>query len=81
MKSLVPALVGLLLLGGCASTAPVSSGSCHPSTDLPATKAIKKVPEKNTTFEELYSLLALERHDHAADVRDYNSLYEQCVSK
>ena len=80
MKSLAPALVGLLLLGGCASIVPASVGTCHPSTDLPAVKTIKKVPEAETSFEDLFKLFAQERKAHGDDVRDYNSLYKECVT-
>lgn len=75
----------LLAIGGCADVPTVvpvhENGFCHPSQDLPAHKTMKKVPEQTTLLEDLYGLLALERKDHAGDIRDYNSLYEQCVGK
>lgn len=78
-------LVVTVFLSGCESvpvTALVSgNGSCHPSQDLPATKELKKIPEQDTLFEDFYGLMALERERHAADVRDYNSLYRQCVQR
>lgn len=78
------AFVFTLVLTGCAAPqvsipGATGNGLCHPSQDLPAHKTIKKVPEQNTLLEDLYALFASERKDHATDVRDYNSLYSQCV--
>lgn len=80
MKRLAfPALLALALsVGGCAT--PAITTHCTPSSDLPARKEMKKVPETATGIEHLYDLLVDERRDHAADIRDYNSLYSQCVS-
>ncbi len=76
-------LATAIVLAGCASAPPVSqiqgNGYCHPSQDLPAHKAVKKLPETVTGMDELFGLFAAERKDHAADDRDYNSLYSQCV--
>jgi hypothetical protein len=77
-------LIGpLALLGGCAGTpTPVQiegNGFCHPAQDLPAHKAVAPVPETATAMDDLYALLASERKQHAADDRDYNSLYSTCV--
>lgn len=80
MKSRFLILAVVLLLGGCSTVSPVSVGPCHPSTDLPAVKTIKKVPEAETSFEDLFKLFAQERKAHGDDVRDYNSLYKECVT-
>jgi hypothetical protein len=77
-------LCAALALSACATTAPAvvtGNGGCHPSQDLPAHKVMKKVPEVVTPLEDLWALLGLERKDHAGDIRDYNSLYDQCVDK
>jgi hypothetical protein len=80
MKSRFAILSLLLLLGGCASPASVLMSGCHPSTDLPSVKTIKKVPEAETSFEDLFKLFAQERKAHGDDIRDYNSLYQECVT-
>lgn len=71
-------LVGVasLLISGCTTTVIMA---CTPSSDLPAVKVMKKTPEAVTSIEGLFGVLVDERKDHAADVRDYNSLYAQCV--
>lgn len=82
MKKIVLALSVCALLAGCATSQPANisgNGGCRPSQDLPATKVMKKVPEAETSLEDLWALFARERKDHGADVRDYNSLYKQCV--
>jgi hypothetical protein len=68
------------MLAGCALTPPAVLGSCHPSSDLPSVKQIQKIPEADTSIEALYGLLAQERKAHGTDVRDYNSLYKECVT-
>lgn len=52
---------------------------CHPSSDLPARKAIKAVPETDTLMGDVYHLFGIERHDHYRDVQDYNKLWTECV--
>jgi hypothetical protein len=42
---------------------------------------MKKVPVSDTFMEDLFGLLLSERHEHYADIQDYNSLYETCVGK
>ena len=82
MKRVLSIIFCAVLLAGCAhtTTVPISgNGTCLPSQDLPATKTIKKVPEADTQLEDLWALLAQERKDHATDIRDYNSLFNQCV--
>ena len=82
------AVVSLMLsVAGCASTPAVpaavvveGNGKCHPASDLPAHKTMKKVPEADTTLDALFALLLGERKDHAKDVQDYNSLYDTCVN-
>lgn len=77
-------LIGLLLLAGCSTPTPVvisGNGQCHPSQDLPSHKDMKKVPEANISLEDFFGLFANERKDHASDIRDYNSLFDQCVAK
>lgn len=72
---------------GCAS-APVlpavvqvqGNGHCNPSVDLPVKKTMKKLNPVDTFMEDVFGLLASERHDHASDIRDYNSLYKTCVT-
>lgn len=83
VRTFLFAFVLALVLSGCASVPLVVSGngSCHPSADLPSHKALKKVPEETTLLEDLWGLLLNERKDHARDVRDYNSLYDQCVDQ
>lgn len=82
---LAAGLLAVVLLAGCASTPPptivAGNGSCHPSVDLPAHKTMKKVPVSDTFMEDLFGLLLSERHEHYADIQDYNSLYETCVGK
>lgn len=80
MKRALLFLSFALLCAGCASPAQVVSSGCHPSTDLPSVKVIKKVPEADTSIEDLFKLFAQERKDHGQDVRDYNSLYKECVT-
>lgn len=75
-----------LLLTACVNAPPPpivvsGNGKCHPSADLPAHKELKKVPVIDTAIDTLFDLLGMERKDHAADDRDYNSLYDQCVDK
>ena len=81
MRTLLLAALAALL-AGCAS-APVSqvqgNGYCHPAQDLPSHKAVQPAPEADTPMDDLYALLAAERQAHAADDRDYNSLYSTCV--
>ena len=83
------AICSFLALAGCASdkvdlanTAVVveGNGKCHPASDLPPHKTMKKVPEKATGLSALFDLFTTERHDHAKDVQDYNSLYDTCVN-
>jgi hypothetical protein len=78
-------IVTVLLLAGCADNPdPLvvsGNGKCHPSADLPAHKELSKVPVADTAIDTLFDLLGMERKDHAADDRDYNSLYDQCVDK
>ena len=84
MRVALFSFVLVLMLTGCASTPPVAisgNGNCHPAADLPAHKVMKKVPEQATLLEDLWGLFASERKDHAADIRDYNSLYDTCVGK
>lgn len=87
MKKLLYAVALAALVSGCALSPPSSTvvvagnGACHPSQDLPTKKTMKKVPEVVTPLQDLFNLFASERKDHATDVRDYNSLYEQCVHK
>lgn len=85
MKASLPVILTCLLLTGCAATGPSSTiggnGSCHPSQDLPAKKTMQKVPEADTQLEDFWALFAKERKDHAVDIKDYNSLYSQCVDK
>ncbi len=75
-------LATAVALAGCAS-APVSqvqgNGYCHPAQDLPAHKAVALLPEKQVGMDDLFGYLAAERKQHAADDRDYNSLYSICV--
>ena len=78
--------IGAILIGctlsACAATPAVQvqgNGFCHPAQDLPAHKAVTPVPEVPTAMDDLYGLLAAERKSHAADDRDYNSLYTACV--
>lgn len=70
-----------VVLTGCATPAVPTSGNhqCHPSADLPAHKTMKKLPETDQQFADLFSLFAEERRQHAQDDRDYNSLHDQCV--
>jgi hypothetical protein len=80
----LPAVLIACGLSACAAPAPVQiegNGYCHPSQDLPAHKAVKLLPELDTRMDDLFGFLAAERKDHAADDRDYNSLYAQCVGK
>lgn len=79
-----------MAFAGCASTPKlptaipvqvVGNGKCKPPVDLPAHKTMKKVPVVDTFLDEAYSLLGIERHDHAKDITDYNSLYDVCVDK
>lgn len=72
------ALVLCAMLGGCA-TAPVIVRGCLPPSDLPAKKVMQPLPEVDTSLPDFFALFAEERARHAADQRDYNSLYEQCV--
>lgn len=84
MKRALLAIALALSVASCASTPTVltgGNGTCHPSQDLVAHKTMKKVPEAETSLEDLWGLLASERKDHAQDDRDYNSLYDQCVDK
>jgi len=84
--TLMGALVAaFLILAACSTTHDMptivsGNGQCHPSQDLPAKKTMNKVPEQDTAAEDLWGLFLQERKDHAADQRDYNSLYDQCVA-
>ena len=84
MKKLYIAFIAALLYG-CAGSVPPppvivsGNGHCHPSQDLTAPKTMSKVPEQDTAAEDLWGLFLQERKAHAADQRDYNSLYSQCV--
>jgi hypothetical protein len=81
---IVPLLLILIgfNLSGCAADPAVQvqgNGYCHPAQDLPAHKVVAPVPETATAMDDLYALLAAERKTHAADDRDYNSLFAACV--
>lgn len=77
--------LGLLFcLAGCATAPPDTivvsgNGHCKPAQDLPSHKKVLPVPEVDTAAEDVWVLLATERKQHAADDRDYNSLYDTCV--
>lgn len=64
------------VLAGCATP---SVGRCTPSSDLPAKKVLKKVPERVASPKNLFDLFVDERAEHGRTIRDYNSLYRQCV--
>jgi hypothetical protein len=89
-----PNLVALaLLLGGflavasltgCVSAPPPpvvvsGNGKCHPSDDLPAHKSVPLAPEFDTPIARFVQMVVDWRRGWAADDRDYNSLYAQCV--
>ena len=85
-----PYVIGLLMtvilcigLFGCADQPLVVSGngSCHPSSDLPAHKAVAAIPTTPTDLLGTYDLLVTERTAHVTDDNDYNSLYTECVDK
>lgn len=73
----------VFFLSGCGTTAVVvpveGNHHCHPSSDLPAHKSLKPVPEIDQQLGDFFSLFSDERRQHAADDRDYNSLHDQCV--
>lgn len=76
------ALIIAFGLSGCATVPPPvvsGNGSCHPSTDLPAHKTVKKPPQDATLLEDTFALLGFYIKDDVQNVLDYNSLYEQCV--
>jgi len=74
------------LLTGCVTTPPPSvlvsgNGACLPSQSLPSHKAVAAVPASDTQIDPLYDLLVDERKAHGDDVRDYNTLWDECVGK
>ena len=71
-------LLVILTLGLVGCTTPAAM-RCTPSSDLPAVKTMKKTPEEDVSPKRLFDLFVDERSDHARDIRDYNSLYKQCV--
>lgn len=78
-------LVLAILIAGCGSVPkpdPVPIGGnhqCHPSSDLPSHKTMKKLPEQDMLLDDFWGLFAGERKDHRTDINDYNSLWDQCV--
>lgn len=82
MKRLVLlAALALAACGGVPETVQVSgNGSCHPSQTLPAHKAVAPLNE-GLAYDLLtvFNALVDERKTHAADDRDYNTLYGECV--
>lgn len=79
------ALVLALFLSGCGAvpqTLLVSgNGTCHPAQTLPAHKAVAPLNE-GLIYDLLgvFNALVDERKSHAADDRDYNTLWNECVS-
>ncbi len=74
------------VLAGCASTPPSTivvsgNGKCHPSQALPAHKVVKLIPTKDMQITPLFDTFADERKAHGDDVRDYNTLWNECVGE
>lgn len=75
-----------LSCAGCASVPPPppvtvsGNGNCHPSDDLPPSKTVPAAPEADTTLTAFLQWVIGERKAHGQDVRDYNSLYRECVN-
>lgn len=71
-------------LSACATTPPpamqiTGNGGCHPSQALPSHKDVPKLPEIDTAFQAFFNLFVDERKQHGQDVRDYNTLWDECV--
>lgn len=81
----VAAIALFLVLGGCASAPETltvqGNGSCHPSQSLPAHKTVPKAPEADIPFQAFWNWVVDLRKQEGVDVNDYNTLYDECVTK